>query len=122
MVVKTLLALGNSRKALFALISLIVWALAAHIEVLRPYADELIIALVTIVALFMGATSAEDIGRAIASRPKDAKEAVRDALDELAAAIADIQEKLDKPVVIHLTGAEDGDDKTDSAEEENAQG
>jgi chromosomal replication initiation ATPase DnaA len=122
MVVKTLLALGNSRKALFALISLIVWALAAHIEALRPYADQLIIALVTIVALFMGATSAEDIGRAIANRPKDPKEALQGALAELAAAVADIQKKLDEPVVIELMGEDDEDDKENDAEQGNAQG
>jgi chromosomal replication initiation ATPase DnaA len=122
MVVKTLLALGNSRKALFALISLVVWALAAHIEALRPYADQLIIAVVTIVALFMGATSAEDIGRAIASRPKDPKEALQHALAELAAAVADIQKKLDEPVVIELTSQEDKDDKESDVEQDGAQG
>jgi len=122
MVVKTLLALGNSRKALFALISLVVWALAAHIEALRPYADQLIIAVVTIVALFMGATSAEDIGRAIASRPKDPKEALQGALAELIAAVTDIQKKLDEPVVIELTSQEDKDDKESDAEQDGAQG
>ena len=123
MVVKTLLALGSSRKALFALISLVVWALAAHVEALRPYADQLIIALVTIVALFMGATSAEDIGRAIASRPKDPKEAVQGALAELAAAIADIQKKLDEPVVIEIGDEEDEDEETGTdAKDNQAQG
>jgi len=122
MVVKTLLALGNSRKALFALISLVVWALTAHVEALRPYADQLIVALVTIVALFMGATSAEDIGRAIASRPRDPKEALQGALAELVAAVADIQKKLDEPVVIELGGEEDEDDKEGDAEQGDAQG
>jgi len=122
MVVKTLLALGNSRKALFALISLVVWALAAHVEALRPYADQLIVAIVTIVVLFMGTTSAEDIGRAIASRPKDPKEALQHALAELAAAVADIQKKLDEPVVIELTSEEEDGDKESDAEQSDAQG
>jgi hypothetical protein len=77
---------------------------------------------VTLVVIFMGTTSAEDIGRAIARRPRDPQEALRDTLAELVAAVADIQKKLEEPVVIELTDGEGEGDKEDDAEQGDAQG